>query len=419
MAVDLMALIERLYPITRSITGDGVRQTLSIMGEHIDIAVHEVPSGTQILDWTVPPEWNIHEAWIKGPDGGVVVDLADSNLHVVGYSTPIHTRLALPELQPHLHSLPDRPHLVPFVNSYYTEAWGFCLRHDRRLALQDGAYEVLIDSTLEPGSLTYGEHVIPGRADDELLISAHVCHPSLANENLSGLAASVELAGRLAAADLRHTVRFVFAPATVGAITWLARNEARVARIVAGLTLTSLADGAPLTYKKTVDGDLTVDVAAQSVLEESGAHHRIIDFYPFGYDERQYNSPGFRAPVGSFMRAIHGQTPEYHTSGDDLGLIDVGRLDEAIDVIEAVIRRVDEARVLRNRAPHGEPQLGRRGIYDAVGGSTIPDFQLAMLWVLNLSDGRRDMRAIARRSSLPLETIEAAADLLVEHDLLS
>ncbi len=418
MTVDLMALIERLYPITRSITGDGVRETLSIMGEHIDIDVHEVPSGTQILDWTVPPEWNIREAWIKDPAGQVVVDFADSNLHVVGYSTPIRASLSLDDLQPHLHSLPDRPELVPFVNSYYTEAWGFCLRHDTRQALEDGVYEVLIDSTLAPGSLTYGEHVIPGRSDREILVSAHICHPSLANENLSGLAASVDLAGRLAGAELHHTVRFVFAPATVGAITWLARNQDRVPRMTAGLTLTSLGDTAPLTYKRTVDGDLTIDAAAESVLEESGVDHRVIDFYPFGYDERQYNSPGFRAPVGSFMRAIHGQTPEYHTSGDNLDLVDRAQIEQAIEVIGAVVRRVDEARVLRNRAPFGEPQLGRRGIYDAVGGSTIPDLQLAMLWVLNLSDGRRDLRAIARRAQMPYETIEAAADLLVEHDLL-
>ena len=418
-SLDLRALMERLFPIARSITGDGVRETLAVLNEHIAIDVFEVPTGTTVLDWTVPDEWNIREAWIKAPDGSKVVDFADSNLHVVGYSTPIHAEMSLTALQPHLHSLPDRPTFVPFVASYFDEAWGFCLAHEQREDLDDGTYEIYIDSTLASGSLTYGEHVIAGETDREIIVSAHVDHPSLANENVSGLATSVAIAQRMAALGTpHHTIRFIFAPATVGAITWLALNQDRVTRIAGGLTLTSLGDDAPLRYKKTQSADTTIDRVAARVLGEAGVAHEFLDFYPFGYDERQYNSPGFRLPVGSFMRAIHGRTPEYHTSGDNLDLVDDNQIAQAIEVIVEVLAKMDATRSYVNRAPHGEPQLGRRGIYDAVGGKNIPDFQLAMLWVLNQSDGSHDLVSIASVSGLPIETVTAAADVLLEHDLI-
>ena len=411
--------MERLFPIARSITGDGVRETLAILGEHIDITVHEVPTGAPVLDWTVPNEWNIREAWIKAPDGSKVVDFADSNLHVVGYSTPIGAEMSLDDLQPHLHSLPDRPALTPFVASYYDETWGFCLPHDQRESLADGLYEVYIDSSLEPGSLTYGEHVIEGHTDRDIIISAHCDHPSLANENVSGLVGAVALAKRLATEEMpQHTIRFIFAPATIGTITWLAQNRERLDRIAGGLTLTSLGDSAPLRYKKTRAGDTAIDRVAVDVLERAGVDHEVLDFYPFGYDERQYNSPGFRLPVGSFMRAIHGQTPEYHTSGDNLDLVDDDQLAGAVDVLVDVVTSMDATRSYVNLNPYGEPQLGRRGIYDAVGGKNIPGVQLAMLWVLNHSDGAHDLVEIAEASALPIAAITAAADLLLEHRLI-
>ena len=405
--------------MARSITGDGVRETLAVLGEYVDFDVFEIPTGTQILDWTVPNEWNVREAWIKAPDGSTIVDMADLNLHVVGYSTPVRAEMSLDELQTHLHSLPERPGLVPFVSSYFSEAWGFCLSHDQRESLVDGTYEVSIDATLASGSLTYGEHIIRGETDREIIISTHCDHPALANENVSGLVASVAIAQRLAALGRpQHTIRFIFAPATIGAIAWLAQNRDRVDRIAGGLTLTSLGDGAPLRYKSTAAADTPIDRVAAAVLTESGVNHEFIEFYPFGYDERQYNSPGFGLAVGSFMRAIHGQTPEYHTSGDNLDLVDDDQLSDAITVVTDVVMAMDATRSYMNRAPFGEPQLGKRGIYDAVGGNSIPDFQLAVLWVLNQSDGAHDLVSIADRSRLPMETISAAADLLLEHDLL-
>jgi len=415
----MISLIERLFPITRSITGDGVRETLSIINEHIPLVVHEVPSGTSVLDWTVPPEWNVGEAWIRDSSGRTVVDLVNSNLHLVSYSIPVHTNLPLDELQQHLHSLPDRPDLIPYRTSYSTETWGFCLSHRLRETLADGEYEVFIGSTLEPGSLTYAEHVVAGDSTGEIIVSSHVCHPSLANDNLSGVAVAVALAQRLASNTRgRLTTRFVFAPGTIGTITWLERNRDQIGRIQAGFTLVSLADGAPLTYKRTFDGRSVIDRAAALVLEESDVSHRFLDFYPYGYDERHYNSPGFRLPVGSFMRSVHGQTPEYHTSGDNLDLVDPAQLEEALDVLTRVIEVVDRNLTYVNQAPYGEPQLGKRGLYEAIGGKNIADLQLAMLWVLNLSDGEHDLLAIAERSDLPFDTVAEAADLLAETGLV-
>jgi aminopeptidase-like protein len=409
-----------LYPICRSITGDGVRRTLARLSDDVPLRVHEVPSGTAVLDWTVPREWNIRDAWIADPTGKRVVDFKASNLHVVNYSTPIRARLSLEELRPHLHSLPNQPDLIPYRTSYYEDAWGFCLTHRQLEALAPGDYEVCIDSTLAPGSLTYGEFVLPGETQDEILISTHVCHPSLCDDNLSGLAISVFLAHALAEqVKRRHTLRFLYAPGTIGAITWLARNQEQAARIRHGLTLTCLGDGHPFTYKRTLDGRASIDRAAAIALKACGANHQLIDFFPYGYDERQYNSPGFRLNVGSLMRGRHGQFPEYHTSGDNLAFVSPARLSESYDVLSRIIDVLERDRVYKNLAPYGEPQLGRRGLYRALGGTNIPNLQLAMLWVLNLADGTRSVLDMVERSGLDFAAIAHAAELLLEHGLLA
>jgi aminopeptidase-like protein len=418
-AGQLFSLVEELYPICRSITGDGVRETLRILSGVAPIEVHEVPSGTPVLDWVVPPEWNIREAWIADPTGTRVVDFADCNLHVVSYSIPVRARLSLDELRPHLFTLPSQPDLIPYRTSYYEPTWGFCLSDRVRETLGPGEYEVCVDSTLEPGSLTYGELIVPGTSSEEFLISAHVCHPSLADDNLSGVAVSAHLAAALLDGPTpRHTFRFLYAPGTIGAITWLASNREAVGRIAHGLTLTCLGDEHPFTYKRTVHSDATIDRAAAIVLRDRGADDGVIDFFPYGYDERQYNSPGFRVPVGSLMRGRHGAFPEYHTSADDLRFISGERMVESFRVLRSIIEVVEYDRTFVNRAPYGEPQLGSRGLYRALGGMTIPDLQLAMLWVLNLSDGNHGLLDIAARSGMSFEAIAAAADVLREHDLL-
>jgi aminopeptidase-like protein len=417
---EIYALCEELYPICRSITGDGLRETLRIIARHLPIEVVEVPSGTPVLDWTVPPEWNVRDAYVADASGRRVIDFRRHNLHVVNYSTPIAARMPLAELRPHLHTLPDHPDWIPYRTSYYAESWGFCLTQRALDALPDGEYEVRIDSTLAPGHLTYGELVLPGEIDDEILISTHVCHPSLADDNLSGIALSVFLARALQArGGRRHTFRFLYAPGTIGAITWLAKNRERAARIKHGLTLTCLGDAHPFTYKRTVAGRAAIDRAAAHVLGHAGLPHQMIDFFPYGYDERQYGSPGFRLPVGSLMRGRHGQFPEYHTSADNLSFISPERLAESAQVLSQIVGVIEGDRRYRNLQPYGEPQLGKRGLYRAMGGTSIPDLQFAMLWVLNLSDGEHSLLDVAERSGLRFESIRAAADLLREHALLA
>jgi aminopeptidase-like protein len=315
--------------------------------------------------------------------------------------------------------LPEQPDLIPYRTSYYDETWGFCLTQRQLDALSPGDYDVCIDSSLEPGALTYGELVVPGILSDEILVSTHVCHPSLCDDNLSGIAVSIFLARHVAALPRRrHTFRFLYAPGTIGAIAWLALNRERVGRIRHGLTLTCLGDSLPFTYKKTVSGLADIDRAAAHVLSHSGVSHQVIEFFPYGYDERQFNSPGFRAPVGSLMRGRHGRFPEYHTSADNLSFVAPARLSESLDVCRAILSVLEGNAYYINRAPWGEPQLGRRGLYRAIGGADIPNLQFALLWVLNLSDGSFSLLDIAERSQLPFATIRAAASLLVEHDLL-
>jgi aminopeptidase-like protein len=420
LGAELHALVSELYPICRSITGDGVRQTLRILSRYNPLTIHEVPSGTPVLDWTVPKEWNIRDAWIANARGERVVDFRKLNLHVLNYSVPVRAKLPLRELRPHLFTLPDQPDLVPYRTSYWNEAWGFCLSQRQLDAMPEGEYEVCIDSTLADGSLTYGELVLPGATEDEILISAHTCHPSLCDDNLTGLAIASFLARELAQVSVRrHTLRFLFAPGTIGAITWLARNRERAAHVKHGLTLTCLGDGHPFTYKKTVFGGAEIDRAVAAVLAHSGLPHQSIEFFPYGYDERQYNSPGFRMPVGSLMRGRHGKFPEYHTSADNPGLVSPERMAESLGVLRAVLGVLEGNAAYQNVAPWGEPQLGKRGLYQALGGTNIPDLQLALLWVLNLSDGGHSLLDIAERAGMDFRSIRAAADLLLQHDLLT
>jgi len=414
---EMYELIRELYPICRSLTGDGVRKTLRILSRYVPLEIHEVPSGTPVFDWTVPREWNLRAAWIASCDGRRVVDARDSNLHVVSYSTPVRQRVSREELRAHLHSLPERPDWIPYRTSYYHESWGFCVTQRQLASLTDPEYDVCIDSTLAPGSLCYGEWLLRGRSAREILISVHVCHPSLCNDNLSGIAVSALLAQKLR--EREYSYRFLFVPGTIGSIAWLSRNAENARRIAHGLTLVCLGDSSPFTYKRTLRGNTEIDRAATLALRESGFAHELIDYLPFGYDERQYNSPGFRLAVGSLMRARHGRFPEYHTSADDLGFVAPARLQESLDVCSAILDVLDGNRVYRNTSPFGEPQLGRRGLYRAMGGEPdVADLELAMLWLLALSDGRHSLLDIAARSGLRFGLVQRAAERLNAHGLL-
>jgi aminopeptidase-like protein len=409
------ALMRELFPICRSITGAGVRETLAALGRRIPLELHEVPSGTQVLDWTVPDEWNIEDAYIAR-DGCRVVDFRESNLHVMNYSEPVRAVMPVAELRTHLHALPEHPEWVPYRTSYYSRAWGFCLSQRQLDALEDGDYEVVIDSTLEPGSLTYGECFLPGERDEEVLLTTHVCHPSLANDNLSGIALLMELGARLQDAPRSLSYRLLFIPGTIGSITWLARNEAAASRIVAGLTLACVGDPAPLTYKRSRRGDALIDRAAAHVLRRSG---KLVDFVPWGWDERQFNSPAFDLPVGSLCRSREGEFEEYHSSADDLELVRPEQLEVALDNVLEILDVVETDRRYVNLAPKGEPQLGKRGLYPKMGGPAAEEEQLAMLWVLNQSDGGNSLLEIAERSGIPFAVINAAATRLHEATLLA
>ncbi|WP_246080532.1 DUF4910 domain-containing protein [Nonomuraea mesophila] len=412
---EMHALVARLYPLCRSITGDGVRATLDILGEHLDLDVHEVPTGTQVLDWTVPKEWNVRDAYVMDADGTRVVDFRRSNLHVVGYSVPVSATMTLAELRPHLHTLPDQPDLVPYRTAYYAGTWGFCLSRRTLDGLGEGPYTVVIDSTLADGHLTYAEHVVRGRTTDEVLISCHTCHPSLANDNLAALAVATALASRLERPRL--TYRFVFAPGTIGAITWLARNRERVSRIRHGLTLACAGDRGPLTYKRSRRGDAGIDRVMAYALRDRP--HTITDFSPYGYDERQYCSPGFDLPVGSLTRTPYAGYPEYHTSGDDLDFVSPESMSDTLEALWSAVEVLEGDGRYLNLSPYGEPQLGRRGLYGSVGGrSDTKQAQMAMLWVLNLSDGAHSLLDVADRSGLPFRAVAEAAQALETAGLL-
>ncbi len=416
----IYALAAELYPICRSLTGDGVRTTLGLMRRHIGLEMHEVASGTRVLDWTVPKEWNVRAAYIKDPAGNTIVDFARSNLHVLGYSVPVARTLPLAELRPHLFTLPEQPDLIPYRTSYWKETWGFCLPHRQAAALPEGDYEVLIDATLTDGALSYGEYLHPGSSEDEFLLTAHICHPSLANDNCSGLALLTVLAAHLQGLRTRLSYRFLFSPGTVGPITWLARNEDHVPRIKHGLVVAGVGDGGGPTYKKSRKGDCLVDRAMAHVLKHAFAAPSVIDFVPYGYDERQFCSPGFDMPVGLLQRSRFGTFPEYHTSADNLDFISAQNLASSLAAIWRVIEIAETDFTPLNLSPKGEPQLGRRGLYASTGGDKEGAARaMAYLWVLNLADGTRTLLDIAERAGLPYHVTLGAARALERAGLLA
>ncbi len=419
VGTEILALAARIFPICRSITGDGVRQTLREVAALIDLDIHEVASGAPVLDWTIPREWNIRDAWIKNARGEKIVDFKQSNLHVMSYSVPVHRRMSLAELKKHIYTLPDQPDLIPYRTSYYAENWAFCMAHRQFEALRDETYEVCIDSSLEDGHLTYGEYLHKGDTEDEFLLSAHVCHPSLANDNCSGIALLTHLAKRLSGLRTRYSYRFLFAPGTIGAITWLARNEDRVHRIKHGLVVSMLGDRGGPTFKKSRRGNSEIDRAMIHTLGHSGMSPVIEDFSPYGYDERQYCSPGFNLPVAMFSRSKFGAIPEYHTSADDRDFIRADALAESYRLINETIGAIECNGTFINTHPKGEPQLGRRGLYGAIGGDKdAAAANMAMLWILNQSDGTNSLLDIAERAKLPFAVIQRTAKLLADHGLL-
>jgi len=416
---EIYQLIETLYPICRSITGDGFRESMQILKEHIPLELHEVPTGTQVFDWTVPREWNIRDAYIKSAAGEKVVDFQKSNLHILNYSVPYQGKVKSAELKEHLFSLPEHEDWIPYRTSYYKENWGFCLTQKMLDSLSDEEYDVFIDSSLEDGFLTYGEFFIKGELEDEFLISCHSCHPSLCNDNLSGMGVATYLAKHLSQKKNRYSYRFLFIPGTIGSITWLSLNEDKISKIKHGLVMACVGDSGKMHYKKTRRGDAEIDRAVTHVLKHSGDDYEIMEFSPYGYDERQYSSPGFNLAVGNLSRTPHGRFQEYHTSADNLDFVKAEKLADSYFKYLAIINVVENNKKYLNTNPKGEPQLGKRGLYSTVGGrKDASDYEMSLLWVLNLSDGEHSLLDIAERSGIPFSSIHNAANALLDCDLL-
>lgn len=412
-------LIADLYPICRSITGAGTMETLKRLQEIVPLSIYKIPTGTRVFDWEVPDEWNIRDAWIKNSKGEKIIDFNRSNLHVVNYSPPVHLWMSLADLKEHLHSSPEHPDWIPYRTTYYSRDWGFCLAHNQLTTLEDDRYEVFIDASLEPGHLAYGELLLKGETSDEVLISTHVCHPSLCNDNLSGISVTTFLARYMQNQKHRYSYRFLFIPGTIGAIAWLSINERRLKHIRHGLVAALLGDPGSFTYKKSRQGDAEIDTVVEYVLQQTDDDSSVREFSPYGYDERQFCSPGINLPVGCLSRTPYGEFPEYHTSADNLDLVRPEALKQSLDIFIQIMKVLEVNRRFVNLKPKGEPRLGKYGLYDPTGGhNNHQQFQLAMLWVLNLSDGTHSLMDIARRSALSLDLIASAADKLEAAGLL-
>jgi aminopeptidase-like protein len=409
----------RIYPICRSITGDGVRRTLQVLGQRIPMVLHEVPTGARVFDWEVPLEWNIEDASLSDGDGCRVIDFRSHNLHIVNYSEPVSCMLPLDELAPYLHSSPEHPASIPYRTSYYRRNWGFCLAHRERERLAPGRYRVDIKSSLQPGAMTYGEVTVHGRSRDEVILFTHVCHPSLANDNAAGMSITAALAEWVASEPRRYTYRIVFAPGTIGSLCWLKANESRLKRVRHGLVLGLLGDPGALTYKRSRRGNAEIDTVVEYVLSRFGSSTRLIDFSPYGYDERQLCSPGFNLPVGRLTRSVNGGYPEYHSSADDLSLIRPEYLQQSYEACQSIVSVLEGDAQYVNLSPKGEPQLGKRGLYGSLGGRSPTEREHALLWVLNQSDGSRSLLDIAKRSGIDFSLMRQAADKLEGAGLLA
>ncbi len=410
-------VFDTLWPLHRSITGDGVRKSHDILGAILPLTRHEIPSGSSALDWTVPDEWNVNEAYVIAPDQQRILDVAENNLHLLNYSAPFFGTVSRQELDQHLYSDPERPDSIPYRTSYYKRTWGFCIPHKQRLALPEGDYQVVVNTTIEPGSLTLSEAILPGSEDRQVLFTTYTCHPSLAINELSGPLLTAFLYTRIAAwKERRLTYRFVFGPETIGAVCYLSMyGEEFLEKLDAGYIVTCVGDDGDYTLKRSKRADTLADRAARLVLEERGLFYNTIEFHPSGSDERQYCSIGYNLPVASLMRTSYGTFNEYHTSLDDKSLMDFEAMTMTLDVYEAVAAALDNNRTPLNLITKGEPQFSKRGdLYPREGLRMPSGVGLALKWLIHYSDGRHDLIRIAEMSGLPIELLGDIATRAVE-----
>ena len=440
---NMYQLMENLFPICRSITGNGLRKSLKILQEIIPLKIVETPTNTQVYDWKIPKEWNINDAYIKNSKGEKIIDFQKSNLHVLNYSIPINKKISFEELKSHVFTQENYPDVIPYRTSYYEENWGFCMSHKQFLEMKDEEYEVFIDSKLDSGSLSYGEFFIQGESNKEVLLSCYPCHPSMCNDNLSGVVLLTYIANCMKNLSLKYSYRFLFIPETIGAITWLSRNEKNTKNISHGLVATCVGDSGISTYKKSRQGNAEVDKIAIEVLNESGEDFNVVNFTPTGSDERQFCSPGFNLPIGSLLRTIPPDFKEYHTSNDNLDFVKAEFLGNTFKKYLKIILKLEQnfsknidskkeirdnetknGRFLINTNPKCEPQLGKRNLYHAIGAQTPSQGgeklsnQLATLWTLNYSDGKHSLSEIAELSGYDIEQLENISNVLIDAGLL-
>lgn len=413
-------LMEKLFPICRSITGEGVRETLSIIKEIIPIKIHEVPSGTKAFDWIIPDEWNIKDAYIKDEYGNRIIDFKRSNLHVVNYSIPFEGELTLDELKKHLHTLPNQPDLIPYVTSYYEKRWGFCLSQKQYDALEDIKYEVKIDSTLEPGSLTYADLVIPGESEKEILLSTYVCHPSMTNNELSGPVVTTFITKHILDKKQKphFTYHFVLIPETIGSITYLSMHLEHLKKnIIAGYVVTCVGDNGPFSYLKTRSENTLVDKLTMHVLKHTENEFNIYDFLARESDERQYNAPGIDLPVGSLMRTKYHEYPEYHTSGDNLNFVTDKALNESLAKYILCLDSLEKNRVYKS-AVLGEPHLSKYNLYPSLGKKCNKNDVNHIMDLIAYSDGNHDLLDIAEKIDCPVWKLFPIAERLFDEGLI-
>lgn len=429
---EVNSYLNKLFSITRSLSGRGNRETIQILQEIIPLNTYEIKSGTKVYDWTIPNEWNINEAWIKNSKGEILVDFRKNNLHVVNYSIPFSGTLSFLELQKHLYYFKEQPDAIPYRTSYYKEAWGFCISYNDYLKKfhPQEKYEVFIDSTLLPGSLTYADYVIKGKSDKEYLISTYICHPSMANDNLSGILLTTFLAKELQKLSLQFTYRFVFVPETIGAIAYCHENEKQMGKILGGFVVTCVAGTGQIGYKRTFIGNHLIDRVVKGVLADKNISFIEYPFEPQGSDERQYSSPGFRIPIGLITKDKFHEYDFYHTSLDNLDFVNAENLLYTLDIYLDVIKRVDSCHYFRSNFPNCEPQLGKRGLYPTIGrrtlssekhiGDTSNEMMLsALLWLLFYADNKHNLQDIVEKSFLPFNLLMEGMETLKKNNLIT
>ena len=414
----MWSLVEKLFPINRSITGNGVRQTLKILSEQIPLKIHEVPTGTKVFDWTIPQEWNLRDAYIIDPHGNKIADFKKCNLHIVGYSVPIDRTLTLDELQEHLYSLPDQPEAIPYITSYYKERWGFCIAHNERLKLKEGIYHVFIDSELKDGYLTYGEFILPGEINKEVFLSTYVCHPSMANNELSGPVVAAFIGKWLASQPRRYTYRIIFIPETIGSITYLSRHLQELKQnMIVGFNISCVGDERAYSYVASRYENTFADKVASNVLSFEHPDSIKYSFLDRGSDERQYCSPGVDLPLVTLSRSKYGTYPEYHTSLDNLDIVTATGLRGGYELIKDCINVIENNRTYRVIC-FGEPQLGKRGLYPNLSTKNSNVSVKTMMDFIAYADGTNDMIDISNIIRKLVMEIVPIAERLLEAGLV-